>query len=336
MIHIGIFGITGYTGYELARWLKRHPQAEVVWAVSESAAGKRLADVVPGALDMPLITTEQADWNAVDVIFTALPHGVAAQTARLAQQHGVKVIDLSADLRLDSVESYKQWYGGEHHAPELINAPYGLPELNRAKLVDAAVIANPGCYPTSVLLGLAPIVEHDWQFANQPIIVNSASGVSGAGRGLKPNLHFVEANENYSAYNIGRTHRHVGEIEQELNKLAHDPVNLIFAPHLLPVQRGILSTMYVHVQPNLDLQTIHAAYSERYANEPFVRVLPTGKTTQLSHVVHTNQCAIGMTLAQQGLVIITSAIDNLLKGAAGQAIQNMNIMFGLDETIGLI
>jgi N-acetyl-gamma-glutamyl-phosphate reductase len=335
MIRVGIFGITGYAGYELARWLERHPAAQVVWAVSEASAGRRLADVVPGPLDMPLLAAGQADWGAVDVVFTALPHGVAARTAQTARAAGVRVVDLSADLRLHSVAAYAQWYDAVHAAPELLPAPYGLPELNRAALADAPIIANPGCYPTSVLLGLAPLLKAGVAQLNAPIIVNAASGISGAGRGLKQNLHFVEASENFSAYNIGRTHRHVGEMEQELTALAGSPTTIIFAPHLLPVQRGILSTIYVQVQPDLGLAAIRDLYVGQYDSEPFVRVLPDGTPAALSYVVHTNRCAIGLTLAQPGLLIVTSAIDNLVKGAAGQAIQNMNVMFGRAETLGL-
>lgn len=335
MIRVGIFGITGYAGYELARWLERHPAAQITWAVSESAAGKRLAEVVAGPLDRPLIASDQVDWASVDVVFTALPHGVAARTVQTARAAGVRVIDLSADLRLHTPEAYAHWYGGAHPAPELLPTPYGLPELNRAALVDASMIANPGCYPTSVLLGLAPLLKAGAHLAAEPLIVNAASGVSGAGRGLKQNLHFVEANENFSAYNIGRVHRHVGEMEQELAVLAGAPATVVFAPHLLPVQRGILSTMYVRTQPDLDQAMLRDLYTAQYATEPFVRVLPDGTSAALSQVVATNQCAIGLTLVQPGLVIVTAAIDNLLKGAAGQAIQNMNLMFGLAETTGL-
>ena len=336
MVNVGIFGVTGYAGYEAARWLLRHPLARVAWAVSESNAGKRLADVVPGPLNMQLSSAAEVDWAAADVVLLALPHGVAARTARIARHHGVRVVDLSADLRLDSVAAYAKWYGDEHPAPELLPTPYGLPELNRAALVDAPMIANPGCYPTSVLLGLAPLLRAGAHLAAEPIIINAASGISGAGRGLKQNLHFVEASANFSPYNIGRTHRHVGEIEQELDRLAGAPTTVVFAPHLLPVQRGILSTIYVRVQAELDLPTIHDLYNNQYAAEPFVRVLPAEGLAQLSHVVHTNQCAIGLTLAQPGLLIVTAALDNLVKGAAGQAIQNLNVMFGLEETSGLV
>ncbi|HEY1013741.1 MAG TPA: N-acetyl-gamma-glutamyl-phosphate reductase [Herpetosiphonaceae bacterium] len=336
MVRVGIFGVTGYAGYELARWIQRHPAATVAWAVSESSAGKRLREVVPGPLDMPLLAADQADWSLVDVVFTALPHGVAARTAQAARAAGVRVIDLSADLRLDSPEAYRQWYGAEHPAPELLGAPYGLPELGRAALADAPLVANPGCYPTSVLLGLAPLARTGALLPGEPVIVNAASGVSGAGRSPKQNLHYVEANENFSPYAIGHVHRHVGEMEQELALLAGAPVTIIFSPHLLPVQRGILSTIYARISPELSLAEIRGRYEAAYAGEPFVNLLPDGTLAALSHTAHTNQCAISLTLAQPGLLIVEASIDNLLKGAAGQAIQNMNLMFGLPETQGLL
>ena len=335
MIRVGIWGVTGYAGYELARWLQRHPEAHVTTAVSESYADNDLAMVVPGPLSMPLLAEEFVQWDQLDVVFTALPHGIAARTVALAQQHGVRAIDLSADLRLDTEAEYRHWYGNQHPAPALLAAPYGLPELYREQLHDQPVIANPGCYPTAVLLGLAPLLEQHAVRSEQPVIINAASGLSGAGRGLKQHLHFVEANENFTPYAIGRVHRHVGEIEQELHKLAEAQVQVIFAPHILPVQRGILCTMYVSVDQTITAETLQHMYTHRYAAEPFVRILPHGSLPGLAHVTHTNMCVIGLTLAQPGLAIVTAALDNLVKGAAGQAIQNMNLMYGLPETCGL-
>ena len=342
MMKVGIFGATGYAGYELLRWLGRHPEAQIVFATSESQAGKKLSDVYPGPLDIPLIAPADAPLGDVDVVFLGLPHGVAATTAQRARAAGTRVIDLSADFRLTTPAAYKQWYGHEHPAPELLPAPYGLPELNRDALRDAPLIANPGCYPTSVLLALAPLLRAG-ALADATIIADSKSGVSGAGRAPKQNTSFVEVSENLAPYSIGHVHRHVGEMEQEAARIAqaHAPQlgatgpTIIFTPHLLPINRGILSTIYVRVPANWGNQQIRAYYEAMYADEPFVRVLPSGQLATIGHTAHTNMCTISLTLAQPGMLIVVSSIDNLVKGAAGQAIQNMNLMFGLPETAGL-
>jgi N-acetyl-gamma-glutamyl-phosphate reductase len=290
--------------------------------------------VYPGPLDMPLIAPDDAPLGQVDLVFLGLPHGVAATTARRARAAGVRVIDLSADFRLATPAAYKRWYGHDHPAPELLPAPYGLPELNRAALRDAALIANPGCYPTSVLLGLAPLLRAG--IADPTIIVDSKSGVSGAGRVPKLNTSFVEVSENLAPYSIGRVHRHVGEMEQEAARMSSGPApQIIFTPHLLPISRGILSTMYVRIPAAWGEAQVRALYAEQYAGEPFVRVLPQGQLATIAHTTHTNMCAISLTLAAPGLLIVVASEDNLVKGAAGQAIQNMNVMFGLDETTGL-
>jgi N-acetyl-gamma-glutamyl-phosphate reductase len=343
MIKVGIFGSTGYAGYELLRWLGRHHEAHVAWVTSESQAGKSLASVVPGPLDALLLAPDAAPLDAVDVVFLALPHGVAAQTARRARAAGVRVIDLSADFRLQTPEAYARWYGHEHPAPELLPAPYGIPELNRAALADAPLIANPGCYPTSVLLGLAPLLRVG-ALADATVIVDAKSGVSGAGRAPKQNTHFVEVSENLAPYSVGHVHRHVGEMEQEAARMVADHAprtgaaqgpTIIFTPHLLPINRGILSTMYVRVPAGWGTTQIRAYYEDMYADEPFVRLLPPDQLATIGHTAHTNQCAISLTLAQPGMLIVISSIDNLVKGAAGQAIQNMNVMFGLNEKEGL-
>jgi N-acetyl-gamma-glutamyl-phosphate reductase len=238
MIKVGIFGVTGYAGYELLRWLGRHHEAQVVFATSESQAGKRLAEVYPGPLDAPLLAPDEAPLDEADVVFLGLPHGVAAKVARRARNAGVRVVDLSADFRLHTPEAYARWYGHAHPAPELLPAPYGLPELNRAALADAALIANPGCYPTSVLLGLAPLLRAG-ALADDTVIVDSKSGVSGAGRAPKQTTHFVEVSESLAPYSIGRVHRHVSEMEQEAARLSAEMApQIIFTPHLLPVNRG--------------------------------------------------------------------------------------------------
>lgn len=336
MLKVGIFGVTGYAGYELLRWLGRHPQARVVFATSESQAGKALADVYPGPLNTQLIAPDDAPIGEADVVFLGLPHGVAGQTARRARAAGVRVIDLSADFRLATPEAYKRWYGHDHPAPELLPAPYGLPELNRAALRDAALIANPGCYPTGALLGLAPLLRAG-ALADPTIIIDAKSGVSGAGRAPKQNTSFVEVNESLAPYSIGRVHRHVGEIEQEAARLAGNLApQIIFTPYLLPVNRGILSTLYLRVPADLGEDQVRALFAEQYAGEPFVRLLPKGQLATLAHTVHTNLCAISITLAAPGVLIVMTSEDNLVKGAAGQAIQNMNVMFGLEETLGLL
>lgn len=336
MIRVGICGVTGYAGYELLRWLRRHPEAQVVFTTSESQAGKSLAEVFPGPLDAPLLALDDAPLGDADVVFLALPHTASALYARRARTAGVRVIDLSADFRLTSPDVYKRWYGHEHAAPELLPAPYGLPELNRAALADAPLIATPGCYPTSVLLGLAPLLRAG-ALTDPMVIVDAKSGVSGAGRAPKQNTHFVEVNENLTPYNIGRAHRHISEMEQEAARLAAGaPPTIIFNPHLLPVDRGIVSTMYVRIPAGWSEASVRALYQEAYADEPFVRLLPGGQLASIAHTAHTNMCAISLTLAQPGLLIVISSIDNLVKGAAGQAIQNMNAMFGFDETLGLL
>ncbi len=335
MINVGIYGVTGYAGYELLRWLGRHRQARVVFATSESQAGKSLAAVFPGPLDIRLIAPDDAPLGDAEVVFLGLPHGVSAQVAQRALEAGVRVIDLSADFRLDTPDAYQRWYKHTHPAPELLPAPYGLTELNRAAIKDARLVANPGCYPTSVLLGIAPLLRAGI-LADSTIIADSKSGVSGAGRAPKLNTSFVEVNESLAPYSVGHVHRHVGEMEQEAARLASN-VNpqIIFTPHLLPISRGILSTIYLRVPADWSEEQIRTLYTEQYADEPFVRVLPAGQLTTIAHSNHTNLCTISLTLAQPGLLIAVTSIDNLVKGAAGQAIQNMNVMFGVDEREGL-
>ncbi len=336
MIRVGIFGATGYAGYELLRWLRRHPGARVVFTASESSAGASLADVVPGPLDAPLIAPDEAPLGDVDLVFLALPHGAAGKMARRARAGGVRVIDFSADFRLTTPEAYRRWYGHDHPAPELLPAPYGLPELNREALRGATLIANPGCYPTGVLLGVAPLLMAG-ALTDPLIIVDAKSGVSGAGRAPKQNTHFVEVNENLTPYSIGQVHRHVGEMLQEMQRIARGMApEIVFTPQLLPVSRGILSTIYLRIPDDWSEDRVRSLYCEQYAGEPFVRVLPAGAMTTLGHTTYTNVCAISLTLARPGLLIVVSSEDNMVKGAAGQAIQNMNVMFGLNETTGLV
>ncbi|MBI5652480.1 MAG: N-acetyl-gamma-glutamyl-phosphate reductase, partial [Chloroflexi bacterium] len=285
--------------------------------------------------DIPLVAHDAAPLDAIDVAFLALPHGASADFAKRALDAGARVIDLSADFRLHDADAYKKIYGLEHHAPELLpQAVYGLPELHRAQIKQTKLVANPGCYPTSVILGLAPI----WRAGatNDTVIVDSKSGVSGAGRKPTLTVHFVEVNENLAPYNIGRVHRHLSEMEQELQAI-NSKASLIFSPHLLPISRGILSTMYVRLNDGWDEKSLRDLYTETYHDEPFVRILPSGQLATITHSNYTNYCTLSIHhVPEVNQAIICASIDNLIKGASGQAVQNMNLMFGLDETLGLI
>lgn len=335
-IRAGIYGATGYTGFELVCLLLRHPETEIAFATSESFAGQLLSDVYPCPYDLQLVPMAGAPLVQADVIFFCLPHATSMDVVRQVHASGVKAIDLSADFRLTDPALYERWYNTPHTAPELLaEAVYGLPELHRDAVAGAGLVANPGCYPTSVLLGLYPLVAHKL-LADRRIIVDAKSGVSGAGRKFGLFTHFVEVNENISPYNIGHRHRHISEMEQELGRVDGESYQVTFSPHLLPVSRGILSTIYVTIQAGWDDERLAALYRETYAGEPFVHLLPTGKLANLHYVVGTNRCAISLTSAgDDGTLIVCATIDNLLKGASGQAVQNMNVMFGLDEALGL-
>lgn len=335
MIRAGIYGATGYTGLELVKLLQRHPAADVAFVASQSQAGKRLRAVFPNAPDLPLIAGDDAPLDAVDVVFLCLPHAAAAETAVVALAAGKRVIDLSADFRLRDAATYAHWYAHVHPAPDLLaEAVYGLTEVYRDDLPGARLVANPGCYPTSVLLALRPLLLSDIPLAG-PIIADSASGVSGAGRSPSLTSHFVEVADNFSPYKIGRAHRHLPEMEQAIAWWRAGAPALIFSPHLLPVPRGILSTVYVQLADDVDETELRARYAAAYEGEPFVTVLPQGELASLAHVNYTNRCAVALTLVGRTL-ILTSAIDNLIKGAAGQALQNMNVLFGCPETTGLM
>ena len=334
MIRAGIFGATGYTGMELVKLLQRHPAAEITFVTSQSHGGKTLRDVFPAAPALPLIKGEDAPLSEIDVAFLCLPHAAAAETAIVALEAGARVIDLSADFRLRDAATYAHWYAHNHPAPNLLDeAVYGLTEVCRAELPGARLVANPGCYPTSVLLALRPLLLSDVSVVG-PIIADSKSGVSGAGRSPTLTTHFVEVADNFAPYKIGRTHRHLPEMEQAIGQWRLDAPPLVFSPHLLPVPRGILSTVYVTLGAEATESDLRRLYETAYAGEPFVHVLPAGELASLAHVNYTNRCVIALTLVGRTL-ILTSAIDNLIKGAAGQAVQNMNGMFGCAETTGL-
>ncbi len=333
MIKIGIAGATGYTGHELVRILRRHPDAKIVFATSETYAGRTLSEVFANIDALSLVSLADAPLSTADVVFLCLPHAKSMEVVRRVRAVGVRAIDLSADFRLRDVTVYERWYT-THTAPELLSeAVYGLVELHRDEIRGAKLIANPGCYPTGVILGLHPLAKHA-ALAEERVIIDAKSSVSGAGRKLRLSSHFVEANENISPYSIGYAHRHISEMEQELQPAA---LEFIFSPHLLPVNRGILSTMYVKIKSEWDEDRVRALYEETYRAEPFVHVLPAGKLANLRYVAHTNRCVISLTRVDDaGNMIICAAIDNLIKGAAGQAVQNMNVMFDLPETTGLV
>lgn len=337
MIKIGIIGATGYTGLELLRILQRHPEAHIVWLTSEQSAGQQFGSVfaVPPALGRhELIHLARADFAAADLVFCCLPHAASLAPVAAARAAGARVIDLSADYRLHDPAVYEQWYGHPHTQPELLSqAVYGLPELHRGRIAGAGLIANPGCYPTSVILGLAPLAAAGW--LGGVIIADSKSGVSGAGRSPSLKSHFVEANENLSPYSIGRSHRHLPEMEQELHPTSN--WQLVFSPHLVPITRGMLSTIYVTLPEGVGETQVREAYAAQYAGEPLTYVLPRGQVATVGHTAHTNTCAIGLTFVPGApVLIVTSSIDNLGKGASGQAVQNMNVMYGLPETTGLL
>jgi N-acetyl-gamma-glutamyl-phosphate reductase len=334
-LQVGIIGATGYTGYELVKLLHRHPQTEIVWATSESSAGKRLSDLYPTPDDTLLIKQVDAPLSQADVVFLCLPHVASMDAVAQVRTAGVRAIDLSADYRLPDPIIYERWYDHPHTQTDLLNeAVYGLCEINRSQIVGAELVANPGCYPTTINLGLWPLARAG--VLGPRIIADSKSGVTGAGRKLRLGSHFVEANENLSPYSIGYAHRHIAEMEMILGPHVPGAIEITFSPHLIPVNRGILSTIYIETDPALSEQKVREVYAQTYADEPFIHLLPPGQLATLRHTVHSNRCAIALTpLPRPNQWIVTVSEDNLIKGASGQALQNMNIMFGLKETAGL-
>lgn len=335
MIKVGIVGGTGYTGVELLRLLAQHPQVELHAITSRKEAGLPVADLFPslrGRVDLVFTTPEAAPLKSCDVVFFATPNGVAMQQARELVEAGVRVIDLAADFRLEDVAEWSKWYGMEHACPELVaEAVYGLPEVNRERIRTARLIANPGCYPTAVQLGFLPlleagVVDTTW------LVADCKSGVSGAGRKAETHILYAEASDSFKAYAVPG-HRHWPEIRQGLARMAGHAVGLTFVPHLTPMIRGIHATLYARLTRDVDLQ---AMFEQRYAPEPFVDVLPAKSHPETRSVRASNLCRIAVHRPQDGeIVVVLSVIDNLVKGAAGQAVQNMNILFDLPETSGL-
>ena len=321
---VGILGAGGYAGRELARLLGRHPRARIAWATSESDAGRALGDVIPGVDGPALVRADDAELAGCDCVVSCLPHGESAKWMERARSAGVRAIDLSADLRVPGAET-PAWARG---------AVYGLPELHRERIAGAELVANPGCYPTAALLALAPLLRRG--LVAGPVIVNAASGVTGAGRSPRRELLFAEVAEGFSAYAVGNVHRHLAEMRAQAAGLSGGAApELVFTPHLLPVKRGILETIYVTLAEPLD--DPRAPWMDDYASEPFVRVMD-GRMPALADVVGSNRVAIGIAPVQNvsvPMLTVVAAIDNLLKGAAGQAVQNLNLVFGWDETEGL-
>lgn len=335
MVKIGIVGGTGYTGVELLRLLARHPQAQLEVITSRGEAGQRVSDLFPslrGHVDLPFTDPAQANLKSCDVVFFATPNGIAMQQARDLLASGVRVIDLAADFRIKDIGVWEKWYGMTHASPELVaEAVYGLPEINRERIRSARLVANPGCYPTAVQLGFLPLIEAGVVDARR-LIADAKSGVSGAGRKAETHILFAEAGDNFKAYGVAG-HRHLPEISQGLTTVAGAEVGLTFVPHLTPLIRGIHATLYATLKADVDLQQL---YEQRYAHEPFVDVLPKGGNPETRSVRGSNTCRIAVHRPQNGdTVVVLSVIDNLVKGAAGQAVQNMNLMFGVPENTGL-
>lgn len=334
-LKVGIVGGTGYTGVELLRLLAVHPNAELSVITSRGEAGLPVADMFPslrGYVNLGFTDPAQADLNACDVVFFATPNGIAMQQAPDLLAKGVRVVDLAADFRIRDIAVWEKWYGMSHVCPNLVaEAVYGLPEMNRKKIAKAQLVANPGCYPTAVQLGFMPLLEAGVVDVGS-LIADAKSGVSGAGRKAEVHNLFAEASDNFKAYGVAG-HRHLPEISQGLADMANKKVGLTFVPHLTPLIRGIHATLYVKLTKDVDLQKL---FENRYAQERFVDVLPQGAHPETRSVRGSNQCRIAVHRPQGGdTVVVLSVIDNLVKGAAGQAVQNMNIMFGFAENTGL-
>ena len=338
-IKVGIVGGTGYTGAELLRLLAQHPQAVVQVITSRSEAGLPVwalfANLREAYPQLSYSEPEVEALTACDVVFFATPHGVAMKLAPELMAAGVKVIDLAADFRINDLRVWENFYGMPHACPEIMHeVVYGLPELNREHIARARIIANPGCYPTAIQLGFYPLLKAGLIDIDH-LVADAKSGISGAGRGAKVSSLAAETSESFKAYGING-HRHLPEIEQQLNHMAGARVNLTFVPHLLPMIRGIEATLYGRLIRNVSVDALQALFEETYAEEPFVDVMPQGSLPDTRMVKGSNMCRLAVYRPQgRDTVVVTSVIDNLVKGASGQAVQNMNILFGLDETMGL-
>jgi N-acetyl-gamma-glutamyl-phosphate reductase len=339
MLQVAIIGASGYAGVELARILCNHPEFELTAATSRQYAGKALSEVFPNLLGKTDLICENLSVDELcsraDLFFAAVPHKTAMDLVPKLLQEGKKVVDLSADYRLRDVAVYEEWYQ-EHSSPEFIKeATYGLSELYREQIKKSRLVANPGCYPTSIVLGLAPLLQRGL-IDPTTIITDSKSGTTGAGRAASIATLFCEVHDGFKAYKVGGTHRHLPEIEQELSVLNKDNVTISFTPHLLPISRGILSTSYANLTSDISEEGLRKLYMDMYEAEPFVRMVPQGTFPATQYVRGSNFCDIGFAIDRRtNRIIVITAIDNIVKGAAGQAVQNMNLMCGIDETMGL-
>lgn len=338
MVKVGIIGGTGYVGVELLRLLINHKEVEIAGISSVSFKGLDISSIYPSLYNITSLTCTDEDEviEKSDVIFAALPHGLSENIAKKALEKNKICIDMGADFRLTDENLYRKWYNKDFDIPELHSqAVYGLPELNKEKIKNTKLVANPGCYATSIELALLPLISKGL-IKEDEIIADSKSGATGAGRSLNQTTHFTDCNENLSAYKIAN-HRHTGEIIEVLNTTSSTKnVKLIFTPHLLPINRGILSTIYVTPKESINLNEIHSEFIDFYKNEPFVNILPLGEISKISNVKLSNYCSISLHYDEENnKLILISCIDNMIKGAAGQGIQNMNIILGFNETEGL-
>jgi len=339
MVNVGILGATGYVGIEIVRLLHKHPGVNISLVVSQSFAGQKISDVYPSLKKVFEMECQGLDIDKIvdyaDIFITALPHGISKQIIPKLVENRKRVIDHSADFRYKSVEIYEQWYNLKHEMPHLLGiSVYGLPELYRSEIKGARLVANPGCYPTCSILGIAPLLANRI-IETKNIIIDAASGVSGAGRNTDPSYQFCECTENYKAYNVTK-HRHTSEIEQELSILAGEDIVISFTPHLAPMKRGMLATIYANLKEKNTTRELINLYREYYKNEYFIRILDEGKLPETKHVVGSNFIDIGLVVdSRLNRVVVLSSLDNLGKGAAGQAVQDLNIMCGYPEYMAL-
>ncbi|MCR4436375.1 MAG: N-acetyl-gamma-glutamyl-phosphate reductase [Clostridiales bacterium] len=339
MVNVGVIGATGYVGIEIVRLLAGHPGIHITSVVSQSFAGQKISDIYPHLKNVFDMECESLDIDKIagsaDIFVTALPHGVSKEVIPRLIEKGKRVIDHSGDFRYKSVEVYEKWYGIRHEMPHLLDmAVYGLPEIYRERIKDAQIVGNPGCYPTCTLLGIAPLLANRL-VDTKNIIVDAASGVTGAGRNTELAYQFCECSENFKAYKVA-VHRHTSEIEQEMSLLAGEEVMISFTPHLAPMKRGMLATIYANLKTQKSTAELIHLYREYYRGEFFVRILGEGRLPETKHVAGSNFIDIGLVVDKRlNRVVVLSALDNLGKGAAGQAVQDLNIMCGLPEETGL-